>query len=446
MSTRQCWPLVFLLLVSLVGCSSLPIGWGDSFPFETNTPQATFTPPVSTLSGLAVTPVVNVGTAAPAQPTGEGIVRIWLPPQFDPDGTGPASELLRQRLDEFITKNPSVTLDVRVKALDGPGGMLDSLVAANAAAPAALPDLVLFSRPLLESAAVKGLLHPYDGLTSIMEDPNWFDYALQLAHLKENMYGIPFAGDLMVLAYSGTEIPIAPLSLDDVLTQKKVLLYPASDPQALFTLCMYLAGGGRLQDDQGRPALDEPALLDLLDYDQQASQAQVMPYTLTQFTDDSQVWTALLSGQYPMGVTWATTYLGEAGAGQSGLAIAPLPTPDGSPFSLASGWSWALAGQDPARRALSVKLAEFLVEKEFLAEWSQAAGFLPPRVDALQDWPSSQSLQVFEQVSYSAWLVPSADLVSTIGPILQEAVVAVLEGRKDGSSAAQTAIEQVNRP
>jgi hypothetical protein len=73
-----------------------------------------------------------------------------------------------------------------VKALDGTGGLLDALVSANAAAPLALPDLVLLPRPLLESAALKGLLHPYDGLSSLMDDPSWFDYARQLAHFKSS--------------------------------------------------------------------------------------------------------------------------------------------------------------------------------------------------------------------------------------------------------------------
>jgi ABC-type glycerol-3-phosphate transport system substrate-binding protein len=446
MSTWHKWPLVFLLLVSLAGCSSLPFGLGDAFPSSTHTPEATFIPASSTPAGPTVFPAPAEESVTPTQPASEQKMRLWLPPQFDPDGTNPASVLLKQRLDEFVKENPTVSLDVRVKTLDGPGGMLDSLVAANAAAPQALPDLILLSRPLLESAAVKGLLHPYDGLTDIMLETNWFDYSLQLAHLKENTYGIPFAGNVMVLAYSGSMMETQPLSLQDVLTQQNALLFPASDPQALFAICEYLAVGGRVQDDQGRPSLEEGSLVNLLDYFQQASQAQVMPITLTQFTDDNQVWAALLSGQYPMGVTWTGTYLDDADVDQSGLEIAPLPTPDGSPFSLASGWSWGLAGQDPGRQALSVKMVEFLVDPEFLGEWNLAAGLLPPRADALETWPVRLPVQVLEQVSYSAWLVPSADVVSTIGPVLQRAVIDVLEGRNNAPSAAHAAVEQVNYP
>ena len=209
---------------------------------------------------------------------------------------------------------------------------------------------------------------------------------------------------------------------------------------------MYLAEGGSLQDEQGRPALDEGALENILDYYHEANLAEVMPYTLTQFTNDTQVWEALLGKQYPMAVTWSSTYLNDTRTEQASLVMVPLPTPDGLPFTLASGWSWVLTGQDAARRVLSVELAEYLVEKDFLAGWSRAAGYLPPKLDALQSWPATKSRQVIEQISYSAWLVPSADLISITGPALQMAVVDVIRGGSDAQSAARAAIIQINPP
>jgi ABC-type glycerol-3-phosphate transport system substrate-binding protein len=105
-----------------------------------------------------------------------------------------------------------------------------------------------------------------------------------------------------------------------------------------------------------------------------------------------------------------------------------------------------LAGQDPARRTLSVKLVEYLVEKDFLAEWAYAAGYLPPRADALQSWQEAEERQVIEQISYSAWLMPSADLVATLGPALEQAVVSVLKAQSDPQTAAQAVIDQLNQP
>ena len=123
----------------------------------------------STLSPTAASPLrldrlkppsAPEGTVVPTLPIGARLVRIWLPPEFDPQGNSPASSLLKARLDEFASENPDVRLEVRVKALEGAGGLLESLVAANVAAPLALPDLVLLPRPLLESAAIKRIALP----------------------------------------------------------------------------------------------------------------------------------------------------------------------------------------------------------------------------------------------------------------------------------------------
>jgi multiple sugar transport system substrate-binding protein len=225
-----------------------------------------------------------------------------------------------------------------------------------------------------------------------------------------------------------------------------VLLFPATDPQGLFTHSNYLATGESLQDAEGRPSLDKDTLVNILEIYQRASQAGVMPYWLTQYSNDEQVWDAFKGEQFPMAVTWASIYMENKLNAPADLKLAPLPTPDGAPFTLATGWSWALAGKDPERRILSVRLAEFLVEKEFLASWTYAAGYLPPRVDALQIWQDANLRQMVEQISYSAQLMPPEDLISSTGPALEQAVVDVLKAQSDSQTAAVTAIDQVNRP
>jgi ABC-type glycerol-3-phosphate transport system substrate-binding protein len=374
------------------------------------------------------------------------LVRIWLPPEFDPQGNSPASRLLKARLEQFASENPDVRLEVRVKALEGEGGLLDSLVTSNVAAPLALPDMVLLPRPLLESAALKGLLYPYDGLTNIMDSVSWFEYAKQMAHVQSSTYGLPFAGDALLLAYHPSLGQSPPSDLETSISLGEVLLFPATNPQSSFTLGTYLAEGGSVQDAQGRPALDKATLTRILEMDQRASQAGVMPYWLTQYSTDQQVWDAFMSNEYPMAVTWASTYLNNKQAATDDLSAAIIPTPNGTPFTLASGYSWALAGQDPERRTLAVRLAEYLADKDFQAQWTAAAGYLPPRVDALQSWQDHQMSQVLEQISTSAQLMPPLDLVSSLGPALKQAVVDVLKAQNDPQTAAQAAINQINKP
>jgi len=448
MVARRSRPLVLLLLLTLVGCTALPFQLGNRPPINATNSLTELSPTTTTVPVAegTTTPSAPQETAVNNQPEGGNLVRIWLPPEFDPDGNSPASQLLANHLEAFVSRNPGVRLEVRVKAGDGEGGLLDALVVANAAAPLALPDLVLLSRPLLESAALKGLLYPMDELTALMDNPGWFEYARQLARLKTSTYGIPFAGDALVLAYQPSQIPTSPPNLEGLLPLGKVLLFPATDPQALFTLSLYLAEGKSLQDAQGRPALDESTLMRILLFDQLASAAGVMPYWLAQYSNDVQIWEAFTGEGFPMAVTWASAFLLHKSSASSDLALAPLPTLNGIPFSLATGWSWALAGQDPERRLISVRLAEFMVEKDFLAQWSLAAGYLPPRIEALQSWQDAELSPVIEQISASAGLMPPADLISSLGPALEQAVVDVLKNQSDPQSAAQTVIKQVNPP
>jgi multiple sugar transport system substrate-binding protein len=440
--------IVVCLFCALVGCNSLPIRLGSGSATATGNSNVTQTPVVSETveAGKTASPGAADVTAVITPAENGDTLRIWLPPQFDPEGDSAASRLLKSRLEEFAAQNPAVQLDVRVKALDGPGGMLESMVAAGAAAPSALPDLVLLPRGLLESAALKGLIYPYDGLTNAMDDPTWFEYARQLAQVKNSQYGIPFAGDALTLAFRPSILDAPPQNLSSIIALGLPLLYPAADPQALYTFAMYLAAGGGLQDSTGRPMLDEATLNSILTYDQQASQAGVMPLLTTELSTDAQVWEAFKDDQYPMAALWASTYLNNVDNAQTDLKLATLPASNSAPYTLASGWSWALAGSTADKRSLSVKLAEYLTEKDFMAEWTQAAGYLPPKSDALQNWQATDVRSSIEAISTSARLLPAEDLISSLGPVLEQAVVKVLKAQSDPQSAAQAAVNQVNQP
>ena len=179
---------------------------------------------------------------------------------------------------------------MRIKALDGAGGLLDSLTAASAAAPLALPDLIVLPRPLMEAAALKGLLHPLDGLAISLDNSDWYDFAIELSRLQDTSFGIPLAGDALLLTYRPGILPEPPKTWEEVLVSENPLIFSAADPQAATSLAFYMAAGGPVQDDQGRPALDETILAQLLVFFQTAEQNQVMPFWLTQYETFEQAW------------------------------------------------------------------------------------------------------------------------------------------------------------
>jgi ABC-type glycerol-3-phosphate transport system substrate-binding protein len=332
-----------------------------------------------------------------------------------------------------------VQIEVRVKAEDGPGGILDSLETANVAAPLALPDLIVLSHPQLEIAAIKGYVRPLDSLAQILEDPGWYPYSRQLGRLQDSVFGLPFAGEAQVVIFRKKEIMQAPKSWEDVLKLNDVLGFPASDPRALFTLQQYQAAGGQVQDEQGRPALDKNILAEVLIFYQKAQNAGVFPYWLAQFETDAQGWDAWNAGQFPLNVVWSTQFLQQPA--ESGLVAGAVPTRSGQPYTLARGWVWAIASPNTERQELALRLVEYLSDPEFLGKWTATAGYIPPHLSALDQWPDDPRRQFVADLASSAHLYPSENLLSALGPILRQSVLAVLRQQADPVQAASQAVE-----
>jgi multiple sugar transport system substrate-binding protein len=419
--------LLLLVLLFAAGCTAVPSAIPTNLP-QTN-PTSTFTP-------------VPTQEAAPT-PAGPVTLRIWLPPEFDPNSGSQAGEILKARLDEFTSRRPGTQIDVRIKAPDGPGGLLDSLTTASAAAPLALPDLVALPRPLMETAALKGLVHPYQNLSSPIDQPDWYMYARQLARLQDSIFGIPFAGDAMTLVYQPSIVSTPPDALSSALDSPGPLAFPASDPQALYTLALYQAAGGDVRDEQGRPILDANVLAQILSFYQEGSQSQLTPFWLTQFQNDAEVWQAYKEGRVPMVVTWMSRYLKES---QPDMAATPLPTLNGDDFTLASGWVWSLASPDAEKQKLSTELAEFLSESGFMARWTAEAGFLPTRASALASWKDASIQALANQVLLSAQLYPPEDLLTSLAPALERATVDVLKQENTPQKAAEDAAQSLTIP
>jgi len=417
-------PVIFLIPL-LVACEELPIG--AATPTAVPTPIATPTP-----LAQPTAPLVRTVT-----------LQIWVPPQFDPSADSPASQILQARLDEFTDQRSRVYINVRVKAVSGPGGLLDSLSTASAAAPLALPDLIALPRSSLEAAALKGLVFPYDGLSASMEADDWYDYGRQLAELQNTTFGLPFAGNALVMLYRPGEISQTPTNWALLLEVDDILTFPADDQQALFTLAQYLAAGGKIRDNEGRPTLELNQLTEVLTFFQAAQDVGIMPFWLTQYTNDDQSWGAYLDNRSNLVISWISRYLSEMPVDSNATT---LPTPDRQPFTLANGWVWALSNPDPERLALSVELAEFLTSPDFLAEWVSAAGYLPPRVDALDGWTSTTLRMLLDKVAKSAKVIPPSDLLAAISPALHQATLDVLKDQADAATAARSAVNKLENP
>lgn len=428
--------LLFTLLgvVILSGCQVLQ-SWLPATPTQPPISSAsTSTPPIPSEATVTV-------TATPISAEEARDLTLWLPPQFDPNNGSPAGELLRKRLNAFASEN-GATLNVRIKAQSGAAGLLDSLEITSVAAPSALPALIALPREEMETAALKGLIYPLTGLNTELEQDNWYHYAAEMASVQGTPFCLPFAGDALVLLYRPSRLPVPAKDWQGVLNTNQPLIITASDSRALLTLELYRAAGGALQDDQGRPTLDVTKLTSVLELYKRGAQLSTFPFWLTQFTDDTLAWQAYLDQRANWVITWASNYLSELPAD---TALAPLPSFSGS-MSSADGWVWCLTDPQPERRALSLQMAESLVDSEFLAQWSEAAGYLPTRPTSLSAWTNSSLSAPLQQILVDAHLRPENEIVENLGPVLQEAVIQILQNKTDVATAAQQAVDQIALP
>ncbi len=422
----------------LAACSGLVPAPLTPFPPGTASPAATgggtaYPPPI--ITGIPAT-----STALPPQ---QSVLLLWLPPQFDPSGVTPAAKLLNARLESFQAANPGLKVEVRIKAASGPGGLLDLLTTTSAAAPGNLPALIALTRSDLETAALKSLVFPLDHLSKLVDDPDWYTYARQLAFIQGTPYGLPFAGDAMLLLYRPSNVTAPLADWPGIFSQKLPLAFPAADPQALLTLELYLSAGGIIQDGQGRPTLQADVLGKVLKlFDDGSKQGAFLPI-LAQYQTDGQAWQAYRDQKNQWLVTWSSRFISELPADTT---AAPLPSLGAQPYTLATGWLWALSEPDPNLRPAAISLAEYLSASDFLAQWSAAGGFLPTRPSALAGW-SNQSLEsLISPIVLAAQARPSNDLLSSLGPVLQDATLQVIRQQTDPALAAEAAVERLAVP
>lgn len=425
MSRRSVPLFLFLLIAALLlitGCSAIPASIPTSTPevvLATQTPSPTMETPEIQDEIDSLVPIV-----------------VWLPPQFDPDQNTPASKLLKDRLETFNLEHSHLAISYRVKQDTGPAGLLDTLEKTSKVAPQSLPDLVLFPFSELYNAASHSLIYPYP--TNIPADDlaGWYRVADDIGMTQELFYGLPMAADAIIMVYNTRLVETRPANWDDLLRSGYTFSFPAGDPEAAYTLGLYLSENEITSNQDGKISIDEDGLAAVLGFYSQASSENLLPPDPTEIKTDQQSWSAFINGNRLVTTTWASRYLGLT---DPNLQAAPLLTNGGSPFTLIQGWGWALANPDPNKQVAAAELARYLTEPEFVGQWTEAEGLLPFRPDALTYWQEDIHRALASQLLPAATPFPPMETRDLIAPIFLQAVSRVLTGDLAPSEAAQQA-------
>jgi ABC-type glycerol-3-phosphate transport system substrate-binding protein len=404
---------------------------------------------VSCQSGPGPTAAVSTEASPVSSPTAEAtgsgnptavtpVITLWLPPVFRPDLNSPGGKILQDRIDAYKALHPGVMLSIRIKDSTGSGGMRDSLAAAAAAAPDALPDLVALDQSNLRAAAIKGLVYPLDGFLPAANWDDGYPYARSMAGIGASRYGFFFAGDAMVFADT-LPANLEPETWDQTLSRVGPVFFPLGDSRSLFLFFGYYAAGGTPLHSLADAGIRADPLEKELTWLAELQARDVLSLRCVQIDSFDNAFLALQNYNEASAAMFSLASQGK------GISIGYLPTPDGKRFSLATGWAWAIATDDPDRGARAAGLMRWLSDPEFLAQWSRALRMLPATRTALGLWPKN-ALRVFaEGISEEAFAFPEDEISNSFGPVFSKAAREVLS---DGVAPAVAAAEaaQVANP
>ena len=421
------------LLVFLAGCSSVQsfdTDWVNQLLYtptpipvllQTSTPK-----PAATTTAQSATGQPEPAVAAPQ------ILRVWLPPQFSPNTSSSAAALLKERLSEFEAAHPGLEIDVRIKSETGEADLLDSLAVTSLAAPGVMPDMIALRRHAVESAEIKKLIIPLEENTSELQNAEWYPYARKLAEIDGTPYGIPFAGDALVMVYRPELVWIK--NWDDILLSESQLVFSGADPMAEVALSLYASAGGELTDAQGNPTLDQDTLIRVLELFSKGRSATLFPDATKNISTDDQVLQEYRTDRAEMAITHYSRFQ----PSQDGLYQPLMGLGEAPHFTYADGWMWALTDQTPEKEQLALELVEYLSEDEFLAPWIEEAGYLPTR-RLTTDGDADESVTSVVEASQP---IPSVDTLTRLGPSMQEALIRVLNGEQP-EEVARSIIEDI---
>lgn len=414
---RKCFFPAFLLIVGVVsllaGCQL------QEFILQTVGPTAT-----ATLSSITVKETTPAATTMPTAAPAPARLILWLPPQFDPENGTAAAAILKQRLAEFETVHPQFTVEVRIKAMDGQSGLLESLKSTAVSAPAALPTLVALPYPLMDEAVSASLLQPISSDTVSLENADWLPYARESAVVDGQTYGFPFAGDALVLAYRPRISPEPPTTWQQLVGQQGFVVFPGADPEAAVITNIYLSAGGSLTDDTGVPTLQAQPLEATLKVLNDGAQGNAFPYWIGNFSSFDQSWEIFTNQQAEYALTWSSLYFSSM---LENAAIAAVPGFDDRSTSLAKTWAWCIPAGSATDRQNSLLLAQWLSDPDFVNHWARAAYYLPVRESGLTNWQDHPDMAFIARLVHSERLIPLATPNKVTTPLLRDAAIQIIK-------------------
>ena len=378
---------------------------------------------------------------------------------FSGSAVGEEGAVVRRQLARFAERHPGVDVELRVTpdAADQRHQLFVQWL--NARVPD--PDVLQLDVVWTAEFAGAGWIAPLDGQALDVED--FVPAALAASRWRGTLYAVPWFIDLGLLYWRTDLVGAAPRSLDALRDAARGaresgaapfgLVWQGARYEGLVTVFVeHLAAfGGRVLDERGRVAVDEPAAVRALTFMRDAIArdgyvpASVLTWQEEQTRLTFQNGDAAFMRNWPYAIGLLQDRERSRVAGR--FAVALWPAADGGRPSAALGGSQLAVNAHSANPQLAWALVEFLTAPEQMLERARLAAQLPARQSLYASAELGNalplSLAIVQPLLAAAVARPVTPVYSELSEILQVRLHRALSGQQTPPVALQDAAREI---
>jgi multiple sugar transport system substrate-binding protein len=361
----------------------------------------------------ATTGLTACGFGGPSgEETGDGTTLDLLVPSYSDATQG----LWNDVIAGFEEANPDIQVNLQVESWDN----LESVIATQIQGGEA-PDI--YNGGPFAGFAEDELLYPVEDVTS---DETYADFQptfLENAQVGGTTYGLPFIASARalfvndaLLEEAGAEVPT---TWDELLESAKKVSelgggvagygMPLGSEEAQAEAAVWLWGGGGSFGDAEEITIDTPENLAGAEFiktmiDEGATQADAGA------TDRSPLFDIFVQGKIGMQVGLPPS-VGQIESDNPDLeySIHPIPTEDGSPFTLGVADHLMAFQNDGDKQEAITAFFDYFYSADVYVPWVQAEGFLPTTLSGSEELAGEEALAPFLEVLPEAQFYPSTN-------------------------------------
>ncbi|WP_101847809.1 extracellular solute-binding protein [Zhihengliuella sp. ISTPL4] len=319
-------------------------------------------------------------------------------------------------IDGFTEENPDITVNLEVQSWDNLEKVISTKVQAGEA-----PDI--YNGGPFAGFVEDELLYPVEEVVSDDVYSDFQDSFLANAEVDGTAYALPMIASARalfvnndLLSQAGVEAPTDWDSLLDAATKVSALGggvagygMPLGSEEAQAEAAVWLWGGGGSFGDASEITIDTPE--NLVGAEQikkmiDAGATQADPGS----TQRSPLMDIFIQGKIGMQVGLPPT-VGQIADNNPDLdySIVPIPTEDGSPFTLGVMDQLMAFENDGDKQEAITKFLDYFYSPEVYVPWVQAEGFLPVTKSGAEELSGEEALKPFLDVLPDAQFYPSTN-------------------------------------